>query len=172
MNKETITVNIKYQETEQTFIGDPDQVWITINKFFSEMIPALQTIKKITLTIDIESLITDREKIIAIAPEGTAILISKQELTDTEKLILQLLAAYIGGKLGKTKGFLTQKELQVGLEKSPKITSTRLGELIREGLAAKTKEGNYIITTFGIKRFQEKRLPEIQKKATKIKAKL
>ena len=164
MTKEQVTATIKYQDTEQTFTGDANQVWTSINKFFSEMIPALDTVKKAILTVDIETLIEDCKNIIAIAPEGPVILVSKQKLTDNETITLHLIAAYIANKLGQPKDYLTKEELQSGLGKSSKITSTRLGELIRDGNATKTEEGNYKITTIGIKRFQEEALPEIIQK--------
>jgi len=162
--KESVTVHIKYQETEQTFTGDANQVWISINRFFSEMIPALQTVKKALLTVDLESLIEDCKNVIAVAPEGPVLLVSRRKLTDNETLTLQLLATYIGNKLGQSKDYLTKEELQAGLGKNAKITSTRLGELCREGLTTKTEEGNYRITTLGIKRSQEETLPEIREK--------
>ena len=164
MTKDQVTVTIKYQDTEQTFTGNANQVWTSINKFFSEMIPALDTVKKAILTVDLETLIEDSKNIIAIAPEGPAILVSKQKLTDNETLTLHLIATYIANKLGQPKDYLTKEELQSGLGKSSKITSTRLGELIRDGNATKTEEGNYKITTIGIKRFQEEALPEIIQK--------
>ncbi len=164
MIKESVTVHIKYQETEQTFTGDANQVWISINRFFSEMIPALQTVKKALLTVDLESLIEDCKNVIAVAPEGPVLLVSRQKLTDNETLTLQLLATYIGNKLGQSKDYLTKEELQAGLGKNAKITSTRLGELCRDGLATKTEKGNYRITTLGIKRSQEETLPEIREK--------
>jgi hypothetical protein len=163
LNKETVTVHIKYRDTEQTFTGEVNQVWISVNKFFSEMIPALHIVKEALLTVDLEKLIEDCKNVIAVAPEGPVLLVSKQKLTDSETLTLHLIATYIGNKLGLSKSFLTKEELQAALGKNPKITSTRLGELCREGYATKTDEGNYMITTLGIKRFQEV-LPEIREK--------
>lgn len=167
MTDEQVTVIIKYKDTEQTFTGNANQVWASINKFFSEMMPALQTIQKALLTVDLENLIENCQNIIAIAPEGPAILVSKLKLTDNETLTLQLVATYIANKLGQPKDYTTKEELQAGLGKSAKITSTRLGELIREGQATKTEEGNYKITTLGIKRFQQQTLPEIKQKLRK-----
>jgi predicted transcriptional regulator len=164
LSKETVTVHIKYQETEQRFTGDVNQVWVGVNRFFSEMIPALNTVKKALLTVDVEKLIEDCENIIAVAPEGPVLLVSRQKLTANETLTLHLLATYIGNKLGHSKDYLTKEELQAGLGKNAKITSTRLGELVREGLSTKTEEGNYRITTLGIKRFQEEILSEIREK--------
>jgi hypothetical protein len=164
LTEETVTVHIKYMDTEQTFTGDVNQVWISINRFFSEMIPTLHIVKKALLTVDLEKLIEDCKNVIAVAPEGPVLLVSKQKLTDSETLTLHLLATYIGNKLGLSKSFLTKEELQAALGKNPKITSTRLGELCREGYATKTEEGNYMIMTLGIKRFQEETLPEIREK--------
>ena len=162
--EEKVTVHIKYQDFEQTFTGDANQVWISVNRFFNEMVPALDTVKKALLTVDLEDLIEDCKNVIAVAPEGPVLLVSRSKLTDSETLTLHLLAAYIGNKLGHSKEVLTKEELQAGLGKSAKITSTRLGELIRDGLATKTDEGNYKITTLGIRRFQEEALPEIKQK--------
>ena len=164
MSKETVTVHIKYMDTEQTFTGDVDQVWAGVNRFFSEMIPTLQIVKKALLTVDLEKLIEDCKNVIAVTPEGPVLLVSKQKLTDSETLTSNLLATYIGNKLGLSKSYLTKEELQAGLGKNAKITSTRLSELCREGYATKTDEGNYRITTLGIKRFQEETLPEIREK--------
>ena len=164
MNKETVTVHIKYLDAEQTFTGDVNHVWVGVNRFFSEVIPALQIVKKALLTVDLENLIEDCKNIIAVAPEGPVLLVSRRKLTANEILTLHLLATYIGNKLGLSKIFLTKEELQVALGKNAKITSTRLGELCREGYATKTEDSNYQITTLGIKRFQEETLPEIRQK--------
>ena len=167
LNKETITVHIKYKDTEQTFTGNVDQVWVSVNRFFSEMIPALKIVKKALLTVDLENLIEDCKNIIAVAPEGPVLLVSRQKLTDSETVTLHLLATYIGNKLGLSKDHLTKEELQAGLGKTAKITSTRLGELCRIGYATKTEEGNYRITTLGIKHSQEETLPQIREKLQK-----
>jgi len=164
IKEEQVKVHIKYQDFEQTFTGDVNQVWISVNRFFNEMVPALETVKKVLLTVDLEGLIEDCKNIIAIAPEGSVLLVSRSKLTDSETLTLHLLAAHIGNKLGHTKEVLTKEELQAGLGKSAKITSTRLGELIRDGYVIKTDDGNYKITTLGIRQFQEEALPEIRQK--------
>jgi len=165
LSKETITVHIKYQDVEQTFTGNVNDVWISINRFFSEMIPALEVARKVVLTVDLEKLIDDCKNIVAVAPEGPSLLVSKQKLTDSETLALHLLAAYIGNKLGLlNRDTLSKEELQARLGKSAKITSTRLGELCREGLATKNEEDNYKITTIGIKSLQEEALPKIRER--------
>ena len=162
--KNTVTVHVKYRDTEQTFTGNVNHVWVSVNRFFSETIPAFEVARKVVLTVDLEQLIDDCKNIVAFAPEGPSLLVSKQRLTDSETLALHLLAAYIGNKLGLlSSDTLSKEELQIKLGKSAKITSTRLGELCREELAAKPDDGNYKITHMEIKQFQEE-LPEIREK--------
>ena len=163
LSRETITVHIKYQGLDQTFVGNVNDVWISINRFFSEMIPALEVTRKVLLTVDLKKLVDDCRNVIAVAPEGPNLLVPNQKLTDSETLGLSLLAAYVSNRLGlSNKDILSKEELQKRLGKSAKITSTRLGELCREELATKTEEGNYKITTIGIKRLQEEVLPKIR----------
>ena len=165
MSKEKITVHIKYGDMEQTFTGNVNDVWVNMNRFFSEMIPAFDIARKVTLTVDLAKLVEDFKEVITVAPEGPEILMPKEKLTDSETLALHLLAAYIGNKLGMLNSdSLSKEELQAELGKSAKITSTRLGELLREGLATKTEEGKYKITTIGIKRLQEEILPKIRER--------
>lgn len=143
---------MKYGDIEQTFTGNANDVWISVNRFFCEMIPAFDLARKITLTVDLQKLVEDFKDVIAIAPEGPELLVSKQKLTDSETLLLNLLAAYIGYNIGKLeREWLTREELQAKLGKSVKITGTRLGELTREGMALKTEDGNYKIATVGIR---------------------
>jgi GTP-sensing pleiotropic transcriptional regulator CodY len=154
--KDTVTVHVKYKNLEQTFTGNANDVWVSINRFFSETIPAFDLARKITLTIDIKKLVEDFKSIIAIAPEGPQLLVPRQKLTDNDTILLNLLATYIGYKLGKLdRDWLTREELRAKLGKNMKITSTRLGELVREGMVLKTKDGNHKITTIGIKRIRE-----------------
>ena len=168
MSRETITVHIKYQDLEQTFVGNVNDVWTSVNRFFSEIIPALEVTRKVLLTVDLEKLVDDCRNVIAITPEGPNLLVPKQKLTDSETLALNLLAAYVSNRLGLlNKDALSKEELQKKLGKSAKITSTRLGELSREELATKTEEGNYKITTIGIKRLQEEVLPKIRERIQK-----
>jgi len=151
-----VTLTVKYQGVEQTFTGDANDVWVSVNKFFGEMIPTFDLARKVTLTIDLAKLIEDFKEVIAIAPEGPELLIPKDKLTDSEVLQFYLLASYIGFRLGKrlTEN-MTKEELQAKLGKSMKITATRLGELVKQGAVVKTEEGAFRITTIGVRKLQE-----------------
>ena len=136
-----------------------------VNKFFSQNIPSFDVARKILLTADLPKLIEDFKDVVSLAPEGPELLVSKRRLTDSEAIQLYLLAAYMGYKLGhQNSDAMSKKELQIRLGKSSKITSTRLGELCREGMTITTEEGNYKIATIGIKRLQEDTLPKIRER--------
>jgi len=163
MSEETVvTVVVKYAGVEKTFTGNVDDVWVCVNKFFDEMIPAFDIARKMTLTVDLPKLVEDFKDTIAIAPEGPEVLIPKERLTDSETLQLHLLAAYIGYKLGKLpKETMTKEQLAAKLGKNMKITATRLGELVKQGMITKTEEGNYKITTMGIVQLQRETLSKV-----------
>jgi hypothetical protein len=151
-----VTLTVKYQGAEQTFTGDANDVWVSVNKFFGEMIPTFDLARKVTLTIDLAKLIEDFKEVIAIAPEGPELLIPKDKLTDSEVLQFYLLAAYVGFRLGKRlTEAMTKEELQAKLGKSMKITATRLGELVKQGTVVKTDDGSFRIATIGVKKLQE-----------------
>lgn len=151
-----VTVNVKYEGMEQTFTGNANDVWVSVNKFFAEMIPTFDMARKVTLTIDLAKLIEGLKDVMAIAPEGPELLIPKDKLTDSEVLQFYLLAAYISYRLGKRlTEVMTKGELQTKLGKSMKITSTRLGELVKQGTIAKTEDGDFRIATIGVMKLQE-----------------
>ena len=159
-----VTVHVKYEGVEQTFTGNANDVWVGVNRFFAEMIPAFDVARRIILTVDMEKLVEDSKDIIAITPEGPELLVPRRKLTDSETILLNLLATYIGYRLGKlSREWLTKEELQAKLGKSMKITSTRIGELTREGMVLKTEDGNYKITTKATRLLQEI-LPKIKTK--------
>jgi len=163
--QDEITVQIKYKDVEENFSGRVDYVWIFINRFFSEFIPAFEISRKLVLKVDLQKLIRDCENIIAFAQEGPHLLVSRDKLTDNETLALQLLAGHIGYKLGIVKSdAISREELQAKLGKTAKITSTRLGELIKSEMATKTSNGKYRVTTFGIVQIQNDFLPRIKAK--------
>jgi len=165
VKRDRVTVHVKFGDVEQTFSGSVDDVWVSVNRFFSELIPAFDVACKVTLTVDLAKLVEDFKDVVAVAPEGPELLIPKEKLTDSETLQLYLLAAYIGYRLGKlTRETMTKEELQTKLGKSMKITTTRLGELTKQGMVTKTEEGNYKISTIGIKRLQDETLPKFRAK--------
>lgn len=163
--EDRITVQIKYGDVEETFSGRVDDVWVCVNRFFSEFIPTFEISKKMILTVDLQNLVQACEGIVAFAEEGSHLLVSRSRLTDNETLVLLLLAGYVGCRLGLVESDVVSKEeLQAGLGKSSKIVSTRLGELVKGEIAVKTKDGKYKISTFGVVQMEKEFLPRIRAK--------
>lgn len=160
-----LTVHVKYGDAEYTFSGSVEEVWTALNKFFAELAPAFQISKALVLSVDLQRLAEDCKGLIGFADNAPHLLVPKEKLTDNETLALHLLAAHLGFKLGMLKAdVLTREELQAKLGKNPKITSTRLGELVKSEIAEKTSDGGYRITSFGIVQMQREWLPKIKAK--------
>lgn len=163
--EEEIAVQVKYGDMEETFSGRVNDVWVSVNRFFSEFIPTFGISKKLVLTVDLQELVKACEGIVAFAEEGPHLLVSRSRLTDNETLVLLLLSGYLGCKLGFVESDVVSKEeLQVRLGKSSKIVSTRLGELVKREIAVKTKDGKYRISTFGVVQMEKDFLPRIRAK--------
>jgi hypothetical protein len=162
---DNLTVHLTYKNVEQTISGKPEDVWTSINKFFSQLLPTFEIARKLALYVDLQTLVTQCQGIIAFSPEGPNLLVPRDRLTDNETLSLLLLAAYIGSKLGKNqKDTLSKDTLQTKLGKGMKITSTRLGEMTKVETVTKTDNDEYKITTIGLLQMQNDILPRIKAK--------
>jgi hypothetical protein len=160
-----LTVHVKFGDVEKTFSGSLEEVWLSLNRFFGEFIPSFNVARKLILSVDLQGLARDCEGVIAFSKEGVNLLVSKGKLTDNETLLLWLLAYYVGFHLGLVDGdAVSKEELQAKLGKSGKITSTRLGELVKSGMVAKTADDRYRITTFGVVQMQKEVIPKIKAK--------
>ena len=160
-----VTVNIKYKDVEKTFSATPEETWILLSKFFNDFLPSFEIVNKLRLSVDLQKLAKDCEGLIAFSEEGTNLLVPKNKLTDNETLSLWLLASYLGHKLGMIDSdVISKEELQAKLGKSGKITSTRLGELIKNDMLSKTADEKFRITTFGVAQMQKDVIPKIKAK--------
>lgn len=160
-----VTVHVKYGGVEQTFTGSVEDVWVSVNRFFGDFVRSFEVARKLVLSVDLEKLAKECEGIIAFAEEGVNLLVSKDRLTDNETLLLWLLAGYVGFRLGLVDGDgVSREELQSRLGKSGKITSTRLGELVKNDMVVKTEDDRYKITTFGVVQMQKDIIPKIKAK--------
>ncbi len=162
---ENIKVQIKYKDIEKTFSGNSEEVWLSTNRFFNRFLPSFEIASKLVLNVDLQKLVKDCENIIAFTEEGPCVLVSRNKLTDNETLSLLLLADYIGCQLGKIEKIgVSKEELQTKLGKDAKITSTRLGELVKNGIATRNPDEKYSITTLGAIQVQKDILPKIKAK--------
>ncbi|MCW4003900.1 MAG: hypothetical protein NWE95_08325 [Candidatus Bathyarchaeota archaeon] len=160
-----VNVQIKYKDTEQQFTAEPQEAWLLLNKFFKELIPSFEIAQKLTLNIDLQQLAKDLQGIIAFSDGGISLLAPKNKLTDNETLMIWLTAHFLGNKLCLVNNdSLSKEELQAKLGKSGKITSTRLGELIKNDFVARTAADKYRITNLGIVQSQKEVIPKVKSK--------
>ena len=164
---EKVAVQIKYKDVEKTFSATIEETWLLLNKFFNEFLPSFEIANKLWLSVDLQKLAKDCESLIVFSREGASLLVPKSKLTDNETLALWLLASYVGHKLGLLESdALSKEELQAKLGKSGKITSTRLGELVKNDTVTKTADEKFRITTFGVAQMQKEILPKIKAKTS------
>ena len=162
---EKIHVQIKYKGVEQQFSADLQETWLLLNQFFKDIIPSFEIAQKLWLNIDIVQLAKDLNGIVAFSGDGASLLVPKNKLTDNEALLVWLAAYYLGDKLGLVNcDSLSKDQLQATLAKSGKITSTRLGELVKNDFAVKTVDEKFRITTFGVLQLQNEVLSKIKSK--------
>lgn len=160
-----VTVQVKHNNSEETFSGTPEQVWLMLDRFFRQFIPSFETAKRLSLQVDLQLIARDCENVIGLADEGPYILVPRNKLTDNETLALLLLANYIGYRMGRIQSEgLSKEELHLRLGKDAKITSTRLGELVKNEIAVKTADEKFKITTFGLVQMQKDILPKVKSK--------
>ncbi|MGB9756527.1 MAG: hypothetical protein ACPLVJ_01940 [Candidatus Bathyarchaeales archaeon] len=160
-----VVIHVKFGDIEKTFSGSLEDVWLSLNKFFGEFLPSFDIARKLVLSVNLQHLVKECEGLIAFSKEGANLLVSKDKLTDNETLLLWLLASYVGFQLGLVGSeAVSKEELQAKLGKSGKITSTRLGELVKNDMVAKTSEDKYKITTFGVTQMQKEIIPKIKAK--------
>jgi hypothetical protein len=163
---EKIYVQIKYKEVEQQFCAEPQEAWLLLNQFFKDMIPSFEIAQKLWLNVDVAQLAKDLSGIVAFSGDGASLLAPKNKLTDNEALLVWLAAYYLGYKLGLVNvDSLSKGELQAKLGKSGKITSTRLGELVKTEMVAKDAEDRFRITTFGVIQVKKEIIPRVKAKA-------
>ena len=145
--------------------AEPQEAWLLLNQFFKKLIPSFEIAQKLWLSIDVAQLAKDLNGIVAFSSDGASLLVPKTKLTDNEALSVWLTAYFLGHKLGLVSGdSLSKDELQVKLGKSGKITSTRLGELVKNDVVAKTADERFRITTFGVVQTQKEVIPRIKSK--------
>lgn len=163
--KDEITLKVSYKGVDKTFSGSVESVWLSVNRFFKEFLPSFEVAQRLTLNADLQKLAKDCEGLIAFTKEGSCLLIPRKKLTDNETLSLLLLAGYVGHQLGNVEAdAVSKEELQSKLGKDAKISSTRLGELVKNEIATKTADEKYRITTFGLMQMQKEVIPKIKSK--------
>ncbi|MEM3507194.1 MAG: hypothetical protein QW589_08835 [Candidatus Bathyarchaeia archaeon] len=151
MSKEVIEVKIKYKDVEKTIIGNAEQVIRELLSFFSKIIPQIELLSQIALTVDMNEFLLACKGIFAITPEGTVITARTDNLTDRENIMLHLVKAKFGflTKMNE-KDSVVIGDLINATKSSAGTVAGRLSEMCSEGLVERIGKGEYRITTYGL----------------------
>ena len=152
---------MKYRGMEIKFSGSPDEVLRSFLDFFNKVLPSYSLISNLTLSTDLEQLLRDLEGIVAITPEGIIVTVPKEDIVEREALLLHLVRVFIGYKLGNyDKDSISISELLTVSGGKPSSIAARLSEMVNLNWVERVGRGQYRITTYGIKSFQETVLPK------------
>jgi len=159
-----IDVLVKHQSMEVRFSGTANEVIRGFLEFMSKILPNYDLISKLTITIDLETLLRDLEGVIAITPEGIIVTTSKEQIGEREAILLQLIKTRVGYQLGKLdKESMSIANILTSTRGKPSSTAARLSELVSINWVDRIGRGEYKVTTYGIKSFTETVLPKIKR---------
>lgn len=152
---EELKVVIEHGNTKTEFKGKYHEVWSSLNKYLSEIYPALPTVKKLVDAPDVEEL----SKILSGRVQFTEGKIVATGEEDAKKRIVLCLAA---AKVGKTLGLFNEHSLSpqqiseyAGLGED--VARARLSELRKLGLVLKTDGGKYAYSPSGLRLIEKTR---------------
>jgi hypothetical protein len=162
---DVLEVIVNYKGMEIKFSGSPDEVLRSFLDFFNKVLPGYSLVSNLTLSTDLEQLLRDLEGIIAITPEGIIVTVPKEDIVEREALLLHLVKVFIGYKLGNyAKDSIAISELLNVSGGKPSSIAARLSEMVNLNWVERVGRGQYRITTYGIKSFQETVLPKFARK--------
>ena len=107
-------------------------------RFFKEFIPSYKIAEKLTINVDMQKIAKECEGLIVYLSNQPIILKPNKKLTDTETILLCLLAYYLGNEINIIESKRISTDFfQSKLKKSRKIISTRLNELAKNNMIKK-----------------------------------
>jgi len=152
LKEEKLKVHIELGEAKADFEGDVNEVFELTVKFLTQIYPGLEVLRRIVYTPDIVELAEKIEGLVEITSEGL-ILLSNLDVPARDAVCLALLGAYLGKAFGKlSKDALSTRHLAKIIGKARKTVSNEVPRLISEGLIERTSEGEYRLTTLGIRK--------------------
>ncbi|MBS7658931.1 MAG: hypothetical protein QXR82_05315 [Candidatus Bathyarchaeia archaeon] len=159
-----IEVHLKHKDFEKKIIGNVEEVLKELISFLTQIYPKMELASKLSLTVDVNELITACEGIIAITPEGVVTLVDVETLPDKELILFHLVKAKIGRLLNKSeKESLLISDILSSTKHSVGSVAGRLSELCSEGFVERIGKGEYRITTYGLDYFLKNVIPKLKR---------
>ena len=158
-----VEVLVRYRDMEVKFNGTPDEVTRAFLQFMEKMLPSLELVSTLVLTVDLEKLLHELQGIIAVTDEGIILTIARESIGEREAILLHLVKASVGFQLSKLEGdSLSIADILTLTGGKPSTTAARLSELVDLGWVERVGRGEYRITTFGVRSFEESVLPRLK----------
>lgn len=156
----SIEVSVKIGSIEATFKGEPDTVLKAFFEWLFKVYPSYEAASKIVFEPNLDSLIRECSELLLITDNG--IIIKKSDLAAEDAIILSLVGAYLGFRLGKLgKETMTPSELAKTTGKALKTIYNTLASMFKQGKISKLN-GEYGLTKDQIARFTFEILPKIK----------
>ena len=157
----SIEVNVKMGSLEATFKGEPDIVLKSFFEWLSKVYPSYEAISKIVFEPNLDKLIRECSELFLITDGG--VVIRRSDLAAEDAIILSLVGAYVGFRLGKLgKESMTPSELARTTGKALKTIYNTLASMVKQGKINKLN-GEYGLTKDQIAKFTFEVLPKIKK---------
>lgn len=145
-------ITLHYGDLKADFEGTPEEVTKFLIRFLEQNIPAYSIARRITLTVDLESLIDAVETYIGYSKEdGFFLKPGFQQLPSSDQILLLLAKRHLESIWGITQTpTMSMREISEKLGLKEGTSSSRLTELIRKGMVRRLERGDYTITTLGL----------------------
>lgn len=160
-----LRATLEYGDIKTQFEGNFDEVWRSVNRFLTDIRPSHveSALAKIVHMENLDKLVEDLQGILRIAEEGPYFISPLKNMTNKDKLLLALLGAYVGHKLGiLDEDSLSIDELSAITEVKKKVSYVEASYMIRDRLVKLVEKGKRRLTTIGIDYTKRKVLPKIK----------
>ncbi|MEM1517558.1 MAG: winged helix-turn-helix transcriptional regulator [Nitrososphaerota archaeon] len=145
-------LSLQYGDLKADFEGTPEEVTKLLIRFLEQNIPTYSIARRITLTVDLESLVDAVETYIGYSKDdGFFLKPGFQQLPSSDQILLLLAKRYLENIWGITQTpAMSMREISEKLGLKEGTSSSRLTELIRKGMVRRLERGDYTITTLGL----------------------
>jgi hypothetical protein len=144
-------VHVEYGEVKADFEGSPEAVSIAFIDFLNKVYPEFKLANKLVFKPDLIKLSQTLEGVIEYSPEG--LILTSDDLTSEEAIVLSLLGVYVGNKLGlSAEESVSVTQIATASGKASKTVLNQLKSMIDDGLVERVGRGKYKIRSLGIKR--------------------